>query len=68
MSDFNSSQEVKEINERLQDSDQARRVIRKFSVYWNGIMGWKGGNAPTVGISEEESKLLELKVLPIIGN
>jgi len=68
MSDFNSSQEVELINERLRDSEQARRVIRRLNLHWNGEMGWKGGKFPTVGMSEEESKLLNLKVLPTVGH
>jgi hypothetical protein len=53
---------VHQINERIENSDQARRIIRRLSDYWNATEGWKGKwkNAPEM--SEEEARKFELKV------
>jgi len=69
MSDFDSSQEVKEINKRIQDSDQARRIIRRLSDYWDTTEGWRNdGRRKSRMMSEEEVRKFELKVLPTVGN
>lgn len=66
MAEFNSSQEVSEINERLMDESQARRVIRKLSDYWELKDGWKGGSSSSVTLSEEECRILQLKVYSVL--
>lgn len=63
MAEFDSSQEVHEINERIENSDQARRIIRRLSDYWDFTEGWKNNAGKSVsGMSEEEVRKLELKV------
>jgi len=63
MSDFNSSQEVHKINERIENPDQARRIIRRLSDQWTLTEGWKNNSwnsAPWM--SEDEARKIELKV------
>ena len=63
MSDFNSSQEVHKINERIETPDQARRIIRRLTDQWTLTERWKHNSwNNTSRISEDESKKLELKV------
>ena len=63
MVDFDFLQEVELIKHCLRDFYLASWVFRILNLDWNGI---KGGKIPTVGMSKEESKVLDLKVSPIV--